>query len=455
MMNEKLVKISAQPGPQAAFLSTPADIAIYGGSAGSGKSYALLLEPVRHKDNGRFAGVVFRRNTTQVRNPGGLWDESGQVYPLLKATSRDIALEWEFPSGMKMKFAHLEYEKTVLDWQGAQIPYIGFDELTHFTESQFWYMLSRNRSVSGVKGYIRATTNPDSESWVRKLIDWWIGPDGFPIPERSGKIRWFVRVDNTLHWADTADELRRDFGSFVQPKSLTFIAAKLSDNRILMDNDPSYLSNLMALSRVERARLLDGNWNVRAEAGNFFRRTWFPVIENLHGIQIVKSVRYWDRAATRPSETNPDPDWTVGLKLYQTNAPSWIVADVVRIRGTPLEVEELVRRTAELDGYAVTVGLEQDPGSAGVADVDHMVRRLAGFRIKVNKPTKDKVTRAQPVSAQCERGQVVLLRAGWNDAFLSEAENFPPSGVGHDDQVDTLSGAFNELTKAVSLLDVL
>lgn len=449
------VRIAPQPGPQTEFLRTSADIAIYGGAAGGGKSYALLLHALKHKDNEKFAGVIFRRNATQVRNPGGLWDESSRLYPLLQAKSREISLEWTFQSGMRMKFAHLEYEKTVLDWQGAQVPYIGFDELTHFTESQFWYMLSRNRSVSGVPGRIRATTNPDADSWVRKLIDWWIDPvTGFPIPERSGKIRYFIRLDNTLHWGDSVDELRAVHGPAVQPKSLTFIGAKLSDNKILMENDPGYLANLMAMARIERSRYHDGNWNTRADAGTFFQRHWFPVLDNLGGITVTKSIRYWDRAATRPSETNPDPDWSVGLKLCQTSGGAHVITDIVRIRGTPLEVENLVLHTARVDGYDVAVGLEQDPGSAGVADVDNMVRKLAGFNIMVNKPTKAKTVRAMPVSAQAERGQIMLIRAPWNDAFLSEAQSFPVGESGHDDQVDCLSGAFAELTKAVSTLDV-
>ena len=140
--------IEPQAGPQTTFFSTPADIAIYGGAAGSGKSFALLLEPLRHKNNPLFGGVIFRRNSTQVRNQGGLWDESMKLYPYCSAQPRQAFLDWVFPSGMKIKFAHLEYEITVLDWQGAQIPFIAFDELTHFTYTQFFYMMSRNRSMS-------------------------------------------------------------------------------------------------------------------------------------------------------------------------------------------------------------------------------------------------------------------------------------------------------------------
>lgn len=448
-------EIGPQPGPQTDFLTTPADIAIYGGAAGGGKSYGLLLEPLRHLYNHRFGGVIFRRTSVQVRNEGGLWDESMNIYQPSGARGSESVLEWYFPSGMRMKFGHLEYDKNVYDWQGAQIPYIGFDELTHFTAFQFWYMFSRNRSTSGVAGYIRATTNPDVDSWVRKLIDWWIGPDGYPILERSGKLRWFIRVDENLVWADTPEELIAKYDrpdNPAIPKSLTFIPSKVTDNRILMSKDPSYLGNLHALSRVERMRLLYGNWNVRPSAGMYFQKAWFEVVDQIPP-GWIGMCRYWDRAATKPSEENPDPDWTVGLKIYKYPNGKWLIADIRRYRYSPLEVERLVKNTAAFDSVVCPVCIEEDPGSSGVADAENYVRLLAGYDVRVRKQSKDKETRARPVSAQCEAGNVQILRAPWNDEFFTELENFPEGG--HDDQVDVLSGAFNELCGTASILDVL
>lgn len=448
------IKIGPQPGPQTAFLSTSADIAIYGGAAGGGKSFALLLEPLRHYNNQKFGGVVFRRSTVQVRNEGGLWDESVGIYRPLNGHPREAFLEWEFPRGSRMKFAHLEHEKTVYDWQGSQIPYIGFDELTHFTEKQFFYMLSRNRSASGVSGYVRATCNPDADSWVRTLIDWWIGDDGYPIKERAGIIRWFIRVDDEIIWADTKQELIAKHGEEQQPKSLTFIPSSVRDNKILMDKDPAYLSNLMALSRVERLRLLGGNWNVRPSAGTIFQRGWFEVLECMNA-HILQNVRYWDRAATKPNEENKDPDWTVGVRMHKIHTGIWVVDHVVRMRDTPLKIEQLVKNTALQDGYSIPICIEQDPGSSGVADAENYVRLLAGFNVRVRKPAKDKVTRALPASAQVEAGNIKVVKAGWNEAFFGELENFGEDCTGHDDQVDAFSGAFNELCGNASILDVL
>jgi hypothetical protein len=276
-----MVEIRPQTGPQETFLSSPADIAIYGGAAGGGKSWALLIEPLRHAtSNSEFTAVFFRRNAVQVKNPGGLWDESIKIYPSANGVPLSHVLQWDFPDGGTVKFGHLEHEHTVLNWQGSQIPLICFDELTHFSEQQFFYMLSRNRSMCGVRPYVRATTNPDADSWVAEFIAWWINQEtGFPIPERSGKLRWFIRINDELVWADSAEELTDKYGPQVMPKSVTFIAASIYDNKKLMEVDPGYLANLMALDSVQRERLLEGNWKVRKRLDGMFMEKWLKFTE--------------------------------------------------------------------------------------------------------------------------------------------------------------------------------
>lgn len=449
---QELKVVAPQVGPQTEFLSTAADIAIYGGAAGGGKSYALLLEPIRHFSNSRFGAVIFRRNSTQVRNEGGLWDESVSLYGGLGSHPREAQLEWVFPSGMRVKFAHLEYDRSVFDWQGSQIAFIGFDELTHFSEKQFFYMLSRNRSTSGVPGYIRATTNPDADSWVRKLIDWWIDGEGYPIRELAGVLRWFIRQGDNLVWGDSRDELIAKYGAEQLPKSLTFIPSNVHDNKILLKKDPSYLANLRALSRVDRLRLEGGNWNVRATAGMMFQTEWFPIVDAVPA-GWTQAVRFWDRAATKPNAENPDPDWTRGLKLLKYPNGRFVVADLKSCRDTPGRVEDLVKNVASHDTVATRIKSQQDPGSAGVTEAEHFVRMLAGYDVRVETMAKDKVTRAKPVSAQCEVGNIYVAKAPWNDEFFRELENFPDGS--HDDIVDVLSGAFNELCGDASILDAL
>lgn len=277
-----LPMIRPQPGPQEQFLSSPADIAIYGGSAGGGKSFMLLMEAMRHFNNKYFSGVIFRRETPQITNPGGLWDRSHDLYSIAGGKPREHRHDWKFASGATMRFSHLQYEKDKTTWQGSEIPYIAFDELTHFTKTQFTYFYSRNRSTSGVRGYIRASCNPDPDSWVAKFIEWWIDQDtGFPIPERAGVLRWMVVADGDELWFDTVEEAHQAALSLgllsderlaennLRPedliKSVTFIPGSIYDNKILMQKDPGYLGSLLALPAEERAMLLDGNWKIRTD----------------------------------------------------------------------------------------------------------------------------------------------------------------------------------------------
>lgn len=189
-----------QKGYQENALKSDADIVIGGGAAGCGKTFCLLMESSRHLENPGFGVVFFRRTTPMIRNQGGLWDASLNFYRVINgAVPKESSLEWKFPSGAKASFRHIEYEKNIYDWQGAEIPLIIFDELTHFSKSMFFYMLSRNRSTCGVKPYVRATCNPDADSWVADFISWWIDDDGYPDPAKQGKIRYFmVDADNYI-----------------------------------------------------------------------------------------------------------------------------------------------------------------------------------------------------------------------------------------------------------------
>jgi predicted phage terminase large subunit-like protein len=288
-----------------------------------------------------------------------------------------------------------------------------------------------------VAPYIRATCNPHPDSWVRKFINWWIDDEtGYPIMERSGQLRYFIVQGDETIWSSSKEELQEKYPD-AMPKSVSFIAATVYDNRILLENDPSYLSNLYALPKFEREQLLHGNWNIRPSGGLFFKKNYFEVREVLpRGLNFV---RYWDRAATKKTETN-DPDHTVGIKLGKDKDGIFYVADMVRLQDSPLKIQQAIKNTAAQDGYITRIGLEQDPGQAGVSEVDQLIRTLSGFAVKPYKVTQDKMNRALPVSAQAEAGNIIVLKGHWNDAFFHELENFPEGS--HDDIVDALSGAF-------------
>lgn len=437
-------RISPQPGPQEAFLRCTADVAFYGGSAGGGKTHALLLNPLYNIHNGRYGAVTFRRTTKQVKAEGGLWDEAEALYTKLGAIGNRADLFFSWPSGAKHSFAHMELERNRFDWQGAQIATIQFDELTHFTWRQFNYMLSRNRSTSGVPATMRATLNPDPDHWARRFIDWWIDDDGYAIQDRSGVIRWFVLYQDELYWGDTREELLEQFPKLI-PSSFTFIRSSLEDNQILLQQDPGYKAKLMAMDRVERERLLGGNWNIRPAAGLFFQRSDFAVVDALP--RMTRVVRAWDQAATEPDDTS-DPDYTAGVKMGLGKDGLYYIMDVERFRANPSKVDARIESIASQDGKGVQIRLAQDPGSAGKSLAQSQTQMLAGYSVRAPKVSGDKQVRARPLASQVEAGNVRLLRGDWNETFLNELQAFPEAA--HDDQVDAAADAFDELTRPVN-----
>jgi hypothetical protein len=269
--------ISPQEGYQMKALSSSADIVIGGGAAGVGKTFCLLLEPLRHINNPNFGGVIFRRTKPQIRAEGGLWDASYKLYTEVNNTiPKESVLEWHFEEGSKIKFSHLEHEKNIYDWQGSEIPFIGFDELTHFSKKMFFYLLTRNRSTCGVKPYVRATCNPDPDSWVSEFIKWWIDEEtGFPIKEREGIVRYFVVDNNEYIWGESVDDVYKKAEYMLKPlvessgigkeffiKSVTFVGGSIYDNKELLKIDPAYLGNLNSQDQETKEQLLKGNWKV-------------------------------------------------------------------------------------------------------------------------------------------------------------------------------------------------
>lgn len=452
--------IKPQKGPQEEFLKSSADIVFYGGAAGSGKTWALLMEALRHISNPKFGAVIFRRTHKQIVEEGGLWDTSGELYPLIGGKPFGTS-QWVFPTGAKVSFSHLQHEKNKYDWDGSQIPLIMFDEIVHFTSTQFWYLLSRNRSTSGVRPYVRCTCNPDAESWVAELIAWWIDQDtGFPIPERSGVLRWFYRIDGKLVWGDSKQELMDRYPEMaeqdVEPQSLTFIGAKLSDNTILMTKDPGYKAKLMAQPLVEQERLLKGNWKIRPAAGLKFPRNKWRLVDTLpEGVEAW--VRFWDKAGTEGGHGARTSGVLMG-RLRQPMAEQlgfrYVIADAQADRWGDAEREASIKATAELDRATygnVSIGMEQEPGSGGKHSTYVTITALAGFDAYREPSTTNKAARWSPMAAQQQVGNIAIIRGNWDWAdFIRELDALAGDEALDKgklkDLADAASGAFKGLT---------
>ncbi len=404
------------------------------------KSYACLLEPTFHIENPLFECVIFRRFHRQIVAPGGLYKRSTEIYPQLGAKFNKGNLTWVFPSGATVRFAYMQWEEDVESWKGAEIPLIQVDEVTEMTERQFFYLLSRNRSLSGVTPYMRAYTNPDPDSWVKTVLAPWVD-ETFPTPAQPGEVRWFTRVNDTIEWCDATVK---------SAISISFYPANLYDNKILMEKDPGYEAGLDALPELEKRRLKFGDWSVRP-SGEKFKREWFAVLDEMPQ-DIERMTRFWDKAGTKSKTKKHSlkngPDYTAGVLVARRRAgayPRYVILDAIWKQLDPGGVEDLIRTTAHQDGLATVVRWEQEPGASGLSDSFNFVTKvLEGFDAAGVPASGSKELRANAVSAQAKVGNVALLRGYWNVGFLNFLTVFPDPRY-HDDVPDALSGAFNEL----------
>ena len=449
--------LKPQRGPQERFMATAADICIYGGAAGGGKTYGLLMQPLRYKDVSGFGCTIFRKNHNQIFSQGGLWDVASKMYSQIPgAHPRMSSYSWLFDDKKgnavsKVTFAHIERDQDLDKWQGTQICAIEFDELTHFSEKAFFYMLSRNRSTCGVKPFVRASCNPDADSWVAKFIEWWIDQDtGYPIPERSGKIRYFVRREEKLYWADTRKELWERFNLYTaeereEPKSVTFIMSRLEDNKELLRVNPGYMANLKAMPLVERERLLYGNWKIKAAAGLYFKRSQLGNYLEILPADIIQYVRCWDLAATEET-VNGDAAYTAGVLMGKRKNGRYVVIDVVNKQMSAADVRNTIKLTAQLDRAKykrVRIRLPKDPGQAGKEQADSYIKFLSGFDVTTVAETGSKEARAEPMAAQWQAGNFDIMIGDWNEEYLLQLENFPSGKF--KDMVDASANGFAEI----------
>lgn len=406
----KYIPYDPTPKQRAFLLMNDAKEILYGGAAGGGKSVAQLMAALQYVDIPGYSAILFRKTYADLALPGALIDMSKQwLMPFVDSKEvrwSEKEKRYEFPSGASLSFGYLESANDCYRYQGAEFQYIGMDEVTHIDPANYRYLFSRLRKPKSLQVPLRfrATANP-----------------GGAFGEYYYQ-RFFVEG--------------KDAGRI-------FIGAGIDDNPYL--DAEQYKESLAELDPLTREQLLNGNWEIKA-SGDMFNRHWFQIVPASEVPAAAQRVRYWDMAATDPkrrkSKNNREPDWTIGFKLAMYQGMYWI-EDIVRVQKTPRDVEEIIRRTAFDDGYTCAIRMEQEPGSSGIAVIDHyMLDILQGFNFLGVPSTGSKVERARNASAAAQGGKVFITHNCRNMLpFLDEADLFP-YGV-HDDTVDGFSGAFN------------
>jgi hypothetical protein len=282
-----------QEGGQETLLTSLADICIYGGQRGGGKSHALLMEPMNDIYNPFFRGCILRK---EIGDLDTMIDTSGTLYApfgTYKMAKNDMT--WKFNDGGQLRFDY--FADSLSDFkdrfQGQELPFVGIDEITQMEYAKFRFLMSSCRNSHFMRNRMIGTCNPDPDSWVARFIDWWIGDDGTPIPERDGVVRYCFMDGESVEdiiWGDTREEVyaqckstidrywKEEYSMYGSPealfiKSVTFIEGKLSDNKKLLRSDPTYLANLMNRPEEDRARDLEGNWHYRALGDDIIKLT--------------------------------------------------------------------------------------------------------------------------------------------------------------------------------------
>lgn len=301
---ENPLNIIPQKGAQENNLNLDVDILITGGNRGGGKTFMLCFEPKYDIDKHGFEGVIFRNAkddlSEAIKTSQLIFDERDGIF--LKSENM-----WQFRSGAKLRFTYFDssLEDFIKRFQGKQLPYVGIDEITHMPYDKFRYIMTCNRNACGIKNRVWGTCNPDPHSWVRTFIDWWIGEDGYPIPERDGVIRYcFMDGENPsdIYWGNSAQEVYDQCGNIIDKayevsrldntghgkeifiKRVTFTRASLDENEILLKADPTYVSSI-STSEEARQRNLYGNWNYKPTSEDVIKPEDISgMIENSHQV---------------------------------------------------------------------------------------------------------------------------------------------------------------------------
>lgn len=393
---------------------------LVGGAAGPGKSEYLVVAAMRQIHHPSYRAILFRNSFPELQRT--LIEKSWKFYPSRGGSYNESSHTWTFPTGAEIQFSYLEKDKDVHRYQGGEFQFAGFDELPHFTEYQYRYMQSRLRGTAGISIRLRATANPDGPhlEWVRARFAQWIEKKAKP-----GEALWFD-PDGRVVTRGTLFALSR-----------SYIPGRLDDNPYL---GPEYRAQLMALDPVTRAKLLDGDWDACVGEGKLFNKAWWHYLDAVPD-DVEASVRSWDFGAT----TDGDP--SEGVLMHRRKAkviPRWVVSDVQTVAGPPHEVDALVKRTALMDGKGIAIVIPQDPGQAGIEQIQRYKRDLAGWTVIGRRPTVNKVKRAGPFSSQVGALNFALVRGVWVPAYVAQHHAFPDGP--HDDKVDASSDAFAHLS---------
>ena len=288
-MAEKKNIIRPFEGFQEKFVRSNLDLVIGGGCVAAGKSAGAVLCIAEPSLDPKFRAVFLRNNLGDLKSGGGILDEFKKMYGSYVNVVESGDPHVDFPSGARIDVTHIADQsrsKVLQRFKGRQYDFIYFDEGTGFTWDCFCAVYTRNRGMAEWTGKVRMTTNPKRNHWLRKFLDWYIGADGYIIPERDGVVRYFYINGETIDdviWGDSKEEvyqkcrigIDRALAKFNgrngkatykdMIKSFTFYEGKMAENKAILGNNSGYVGSVAVMGGREAQANLEGNWNVDSD----------------------------------------------------------------------------------------------------------------------------------------------------------------------------------------------
>jgi predicted phage terminase large subunit-like protein len=447
---EKSIRLEIQRGFQEKVHKCKADIAILGGAMGAGKSYALILEVMKHIGDPYFRCGIFRKSRANLLCPGGLWEEMLEVadYCRLKVKTNRHELKITYPSGAVVQFGHANHPNFKQYLKGTQYSAIFIDEGDEFDEEIFKFLIARLRSKAQVKPYMRITTNP-SEGWIKRMIKPYLNEEDYPIAKECGKVKYLYFINNEPVLKNNKEDFIKDHGipqeDMKYIRTFTFIAGRVDENKKLLENNPEYIANLKTLSDHERDRYLYGWWgelprNGMFKEGDFSIYSGFPANPD-------RCVIVCDTAIKSDSLN----DYTVATCWAYKKNKMYLI-DMLRGKWPYAAMKERVQSFIEDNPYIDTCYIEDyHTGSVLLDDLRGTLRGIR-FRPIHREVRASKLRRAQEALAFLNHVKVFLPfdSEKIRKAFLKEICSFSGDMThAYDDICDTFFDAITFLGKAV------
>ncbi len=445
--------------------------------AGGGKSWSLLADALKYIDCPDFYGVFFRKTVKQLRRT--LWKEAKKMYmPLLmdvngkfigKAVIKEQDMIIRFPTGATLEFSYLDRDADAeMNWQGAELTAVYYDEFTHFSEFVYNYVRTRMRSDSKYESFIRAGMNPHPTHFVHKYLDIFIDQKtGLAIKEFSGRPAYYIVEQGEVKTSWSEDDLLEKYPD-KSPRKYTMIPSNLEDNQHMLLKNSEYKQVLEANDPANAARLLSGNWKYTPAANGVWERSTLEGQIVSHLPIGCSMLRAWDKAASKPAKEGGDskqldPDYTASIGFARDKHDNvYVFGNYVkdntgkqraRFRENPGLRDSYILEQCQSDGEDVTVILPRDNGQGGVFEYQESAKRLQaeGFTVKQDPCISNvsKTKRFDPFAAACFNKTIYWVKdsfdpAAW-DYMLLELENFnqlTKNNGFHDDLIDSFSSGY-------------